>query len=87
MMMNYKEAKRVFLNNEYREGAIVLKAWELPDSFIFEFVMDGGGARYDRVYRDEDHPLFEFSPEPMLAYLDEGKQELDALLANARRIL
>ena len=86
-MLSCNEAKQVLLNNKYRKGASVLGVWECSDSFIFESVMDGGASFYDRVYRDEDHPLFELSPEPMAAYLDEGKQELDALLANARRIV
>lgn len=96
MMRTYDEAKKMVLDLQKKACGVdfrVLAAWELPDSFVFCSVgqdepplMDR--ASYDQVIKDELHPDFDFSPDDLGDYFDpEDKREIDALLAQARRIV
>lgn len=42
MMLTFDEAKRSLLSHKHCKGHHVLRAWELPDSFIFSTIGSDG---------------------------------------------
>ena len=95
-MRTYDEAKKMVLDLQKKACGVdfrVLAAWELPDSFVFCSIGQDepplfDRASYKRVFKDEQHPEFDFPPDDLGVYFfPEDKREIDALLAQARRIV
>ncbi len=100
-MLNFDEAKAAvfkFMDEAspgYKEieGWHALRAWELPDSFVFAEGERSGVSSYDgdyyQVLKEEPDPRFPLSPILMEAgdTVPGRTEKIEDLLARARRIL